>query len=763
MSASTSPALPTPPTSLIGREREVALVEQILNWPAVSLLTLTGPGGVGKTRLALEAARVLAPRFPGGVLFVPLAPLERAEQVMPAVARALGLQPSARDVVEVVGEALAERQLLLVLDNFEHVQDAAPDLGRLLALAQGSTLLVTSRERLRLYGEHEFPVPPLGLPRPDDPVGDAVRLFLDRARAARPGLTLDEGEGQLIEDICRGLDGLPLALELAAARVRVLGLGALRDRLRDRLSLLTGGARDLPQRQQTLRAAIDWSFALLDEAERRLLARLGVFVGGFTLEAAGAVCRGEEEDVLGGLASLVDKSLVQGEARGPDTRYRLLETVREYALEQLRRGGEEEAVHAAHLKFFRERLRALRRHIEGHDQPDLLTTAGSVAELEAEWPNLLAALAHAQETRDEAALADLALHLAPLASSHLDPTAAARLRGALSAVPATSAAAGWWWYVLAFLAYRGGHLAQGQACAARCVEVFGALGDEQGLAYGLQIRAYATLPTDPAGAAADLARSLAWARPHGDSLVGAMCLSMQAMLALSGGKRDVARGLLREAIALTEEVSNHIGRGWAELILASVELTDGNSQGAQALLLNVVRVGAALHTTDLQVGGLGGVAALLVSLGRPAQALRHWAASGALAAARNYDPTLVQSLFAPWLAPLLSRGHEPELARALQEGQAADPEALMATLLAAGLPEERPAPTPGRDPAAFTLTPREREVLSLLSQGLSNKQIAARLGTGVYTVTDQVKAVLGKLGVNNRAAATRYALEHGLS
>ncbi len=410
--------LPLQPTPLVGRKADIVAIQALITQQSARLVTLTGPGGTGKTRLAQAVAANLLDAFPDGIWFVDLAPLNDPALVLPTIARTLGLREiGTGSVQDALSAFLASKRFLVVLDNFEHLLEAAPVVGDLLGAGPGNTVLVTSREPLRLRGEREVAVAPLAvpdyqhrLPTAELAQNPAVSLFVQRAQAARADFALTEENAASVAVICRRVDGLPLAIELAAARVKVLPPSALLARLDTRLPLLAGGSRDVPARQQTLRDTIAWSHDLLSAEERVLFRRLGVFAGGWTFEAAEAVANADGTlDVFSGITSLVDKSLVRQSEQGEDEpRFTMLETIREFGLERLAASGEESSVRDAHAAVFR---------VLGEDcQRDYAGRAAQwLAQLVADADNVRAALAWADRTNDRETGLALALALGYLA------------------------------------------------------------------------------------------------------------------------------------------------------------------------------------------------------------------------------------------------------------------------------------------------------------------------------------------------------------
>jgi predicted ATPase/class 3 adenylate cyclase len=594
--------LPAPATPFVGRERELEEVVSLLGRDGVRLLTLTGPGGSGKTRLALQAAAEIAERYPDGVFWVGLAALRDPALVLPTVGHEIG-------GTEDVAYYVSAKRLLLLLDNLEQVLDAGPELAELLSACPNLDLLVTSREPLHLTVEHEYPVPPLA----ED---EAVHLFQERAASARPGVaTSREAAG-----ICRRLDCLPLAVELAAARVRVLTAAQILSRLQQRLPLLTGGPRDAPERQQTLRDTIAWSYDLLGEQDRRLFIRLSVFAGGCTLEAAEHVCDGAPDT----LQSLVEKSLL----RQRDDRFGMLETIREFATEQLEASGEADKLRRRHAAWFRalaERSPPLPEFGPG-DQQWLDRLAG-------EHDNLRAALAWTEQHRELEAMARILIPLSVLwiTRGHL-LEAEEWLERALSAAPSGNPAlrADVMSQAGRVAAFRG-EVERAEGLQQTAVSIYRSLGDRPGVAFALAGLGFALAPRgeyDRAVAAFNEARQLA--QRHGPRRVVAVAAVNLGDLMLQQGRLEESSEFNEEARRLFSEIADASGEAIAQMNLGYAAMLAGRYEDALVLYRRSLE---ALHRNAVAVHGssaLLGVAWALALRGQHEPAARLLGAGAAL-------------------------------------------------------------------------------------------------------------------------------------
>ena len=611
-------ALPRPATPVLGRERDLEEVAGLLARPGVRILTLTGVGGAGKTRLAVEVAWDAAERFPDGVSFVALAALRDHSLVAPEILRSLGLQEAeGRTPSETLREHLRPRRMLLVLDNLEHLLEAATEVAAIIEACPGVVVLVTSRAPLRVRGEQEYPVPPLALPPSiRNPTGDDVvgtpagRLFLERARAVSPGFEITEKNARAVAAICWRLAGLPLALELAAANTRVMDPAALLARL-DR-ALSTAWARDLPERQRTMRSTLDWSHDLLVEGERILFRRLSVFSGGFILEAAEEVCASEgvePGDVLGLLGRLIEQSLVTVTTDEDGAMYGMLEPVRQYALEKQEENGQERWLGERHAGYYVALAEAAKPVFLGREHPTWSRR------LEREHDNLRAAMGWAREAGDVRTGLRLVGALSTFWWMRGYLGEGSRWAEGFLGQSLDTGASG---YALAraSAAYGAGELALGRGDLARACELleealglYRGLGDEAGVAAVLvELGQTARAQGDSERAAALSEQSLQLGRKLDEAKVVAIALNTLGHLERQRGDLESATGRYEESLALFRELGHAWGIAYTLANLAGVALARGNLDCAVAL-------GEESSIIYGELGDRSGMALALIGLG----------------------------------------------------------------------------------------------------------------------------------------------------
>ena len=872
--------IPVPLTALVGREHAVQDISALLRRSDVRLLTLTGTGGIGKTRLCMQVALNLANDFPDGIYFVPLAPITDSALVLLSIAQALNMSDvGERSLLERLQEFLGEKCLLLLLDNFEQILSAAPQLVALLVVCPAVKMLVTSRALLHIRGEYEYAVPPLSIPDTKSILdletlaqNAAVQLFMQRASAIKPGFQLDQNNARIIRDICVRLEGIPLAIELAAAQSKLLPPRALLARLSHRLQVLTGGARDLPVRQQTLRDTIKWSYELLSPDEQCVFRRLSIFASGCTLEAAEKLCKDANitTEVFTVISALIDKSLLrQVEQTNGEPRLLMLETIREYGLETLNIVGELEMMQQRHalyalelaeeaeqmsgaeqiewsqrLDYEQDNMRAALRWFIEHEENEyalrlsvalywfwslrgylgegrqwleraLMSRQGVSPAILARALNFAGALAYNEDERERveelcgeslrlchsvgntqgAAVALYWLGLVACWYRHDFPLASQRAKEALALFKQVNDGSGVAdsFLLLAFIAINQGDYGKARSLLEAGLSLFRQQQDKWGIAYTLNYLARATFALGDIHTTRQfLEESVSLSRALGYQAGTAYALTLLGQLSLKQGDALNARCLLEESVTLHRESGGGTGLVNALFVQAKIALFEKNYLQARAYYEEAADILFKLSDQDYLMDCMEGLATVCV-----AEQQFQWAAHllGAadhmrqerslllspldvedhehtitsarfllgetaftLAYAEGQQMTPAQALVRPINAPTIS------VVPAAQHQDAPHDADEAINRMPVDLPavHSKEAEATSVHPLATELTGREIEVLRALATGLTNGQIARKLGISTPTVNAHVRSIYSKLEVNSRSAATRYAIEHKL-
>ena len=753
--------LPRQLTSFIGRERELRELTGLLE--RNRLLTLTGPGGSGKTRLGLELAGAVRGGFPDGVYFVALAPVGHPDLVLSSIAQAIGLRDEGdRPLPDRLRSHLENASMLIVLDNFEHLIAAAAAVVEILRAAAALRFVVTSRAPLRVSGEQEYEVSPLQVPDLQCTTAaaiagcESVRLFAERAQAVRPGFAVDEDTAGPIAGIARRLDGLPLAVELAAARVKLLSPVSLLERLEHALPVLVGGARDLPERQQTLRATIGWSYGLLSAGAGRLLAVCSVFRGGINLEAVESVCTAAIDlgiEVLDGLEELVDQSLLRRvEGVAGDPRYGMLFMVREYAAEQLGVLPERAGIEAGHAAAFLALAEAAVQGLRGPGELEWLDR------LEAEHQNIRAALDW--YSRHEPGLAlRLGAAMSPFwgVRGHFTE-GRRRLRALLSAcgevnptrVNALNGAAS--------LAIDQGDFADARDLLSESIRLGQELAYHRGEATALVYLSRSLIASGcPAEAAPQMERALRLLDGLDDPTAVATALLYAGLAAHFTGRFDAACASYLDSLELCRVTGFRSVHARSLQQLGKSRLELGDIRGARSALKEALPVALELGDRWVVPVVMTGFAGVAARTGKPRRALRLAGVAQGLCEAGQFSmPVPVVAELDRWLAPA-SKQLGSAAAQIMADGRRMS----LAEAVSYALAEE--TEDEWRSGSRRTLTRREREVAALVAQGFTNRGIAGQLQLSVRTVDTHVDHALTKLGFSNRAQLVAWVYQSGLA